>query len=140
MTENINQNPEQIARDRIDEMIREAGWEVQSKKKVDLSASKGVAVKEYQTDVGPADYVQLVDRKPVGIIEANREDEGHRLTVVEEQSSTYAKAKLKYLNNDPLPFVYESTGSITRFTDYRDPKPRGRYLNFGLLIFSIIQP
>jgi len=126
MTENINQNPEQIARDKIDEMLRQAGWEVQSKKKVDLSASKGVAVREYQTDVGPADYVLFVDRKPVGIIEAKREDEGHRLTVVEEQSSEYAKAKLKYLNNDPLPFVYESTGTITRFTDYRDPKPRGR--------------
>lgn len=26
----------------------------------------------------------------------------------------------------PLPFVYESTGSLTRFTDYRDPKPRSR--------------
>ncbi|HAQ71046.1 MAG TPA: restriction endonuclease subunit R, partial [Flavobacteriales bacterium] len=37
-------------------------------------------------------------------------------------------AKLKYLNNDPLPFVYESTGTLTRFTDYRDPKPRGRRL------------
>jgi len=22
--------------------------------------------------------------------------------------------------------VYESTGTVTRFTDYRDPKPRGR--------------
>ena len=126
MTENINQNPEQIARDKIDEMLREAGWLVQSKKKVDLSAGKGVAVREYQTDVGPADYVLFVNRKPVGIIEAKREDEGHRLTVVEEQSSNYANAKLKYLNNDPLPFVYESTGTITRFTDYRDPKPRGR--------------
>jgi type I restriction enzyme R subunit len=126
MTITPNQNPEQIARDKIDEMLREAGWLVQSKKKVDLSAGKGVAVREYQTDVGPADYVLFVDRKPVGIIEAKREDEGHRLTVVEEQSSNYANAKLKYLNNDPLPFVYESTGTITRFTDYRDPKPRGR--------------
>jgi len=126
MNENINQNPEQIARDKIDEMLGEAGWLVQSKKKVDLSAGKGVAVREYQTDVGPADYVLFVDRKPVGIIEAKREDEGHRLTVVEEQSSNYANAKLKYLNNDPLPFVYESTGTIARFTDYRDPKPRGR--------------
>jgi len=126
MTENSNQNPEQIARDKIDEMLQEAGWLVQSKKKVDLSAGKGVAVREYQTDVGPADYVLFVDRKPVGIIEAKREDEGHRLTVVEEQSKSYAEAKLKYLNNDPLPFVYESTGTITRFTDYRDPKPRGR--------------
>ena len=126
MSSTANQNPEQIARDKIDIMLREAGWTVQSKNKVDLSASRGVAVREYQTDVGPADYVLFVDRKPIGIIEAKREDEGHRLTVVEEQSSTYANAKLKYLNNDPLPFVYESTGTITRFTDYRDPKPRGR--------------
>lgn len=67
MTENINQNPEQIARDKIDVMLREAGWSVQSKSEVDLSASKGVAVREYQTDVGPADYVLFVDRKPIGI-------------------------------------------------------------------------
>lgn len=126
MSSSINQNPEQIARDKIDAMLREAGWTVQSKNKVDLSASKGVAVREYLTDVGPADYVLFVDRKPVGIIEAKREDEGHRLTVVEDQSANYANAKLKYLNNDPLPFVYEGTGTITRFTDYRDPKPRGR--------------
>ena len=25
-----------------------------------------------------------------------------------------------------MPFVYESTGALTRFTDYRDPKPRAR--------------
>ncbi|TDD75830.1 type I restriction endonuclease subunit R [Flavobacterium caseinilyticum] len=122
----INQNPEQIARDNIDKMLRNAGWVIQSKSTVNLAASKGVAVREYQTDIGPADYVLFVDRKPVGVIEAKKEEEGHRLTVVEEQSSEYAKAKLKYLNNDPLPFVYESTGIVTRFTDYRDPKPRGR--------------
>ena len=121
-----NQNPEQIARDKIDAILVKAGWVIQSKDKINLAANKGVAIREYQTDVGPADYVLFVDRNPVGIIEAKREDEGHRLTVVEEQSGDYAKAKLKYLNNDPLPFVYESTGTITRFTDYRDPKPRGR--------------
>ena len=126
MTDNINQNPEQIARDRIDKMLTDAEWTVQSKNKVDLSASQGVAVREYLTDVGPADYVLFVDRKPVGIIEAKREEEGHRLTVVEEQSKEYANAKLKYLKNDPLSFVYESTGIVTRFTDFRDPKPRGR--------------
>ncbi len=27
------------------------------------------------------------------------------------------------MNNDPLPFVYESTGDVTRFTDFRDLKP-----------------
>ena len=31
-----NQNPEQIARDKIDQMLVEAGWVVLSKGKVDL--------------------------------------------------------------------------------------------------------
>lgn len=30
----LNQNPEQIARDRIDEMLRQAGWAVQAKDKL----------------------------------------------------------------------------------------------------------
>ncbi|TVR42445.1 MAG: DEAD/DEAH box helicase, partial [Cryomorphaceae bacterium] len=127
MTSNVNQNPEQIARDQIDKMLGDAGWVVQSKSKVDLSAALGVAVREYQTDVGPADYVLFVNRKPIGVIEAKREEEGARLTAAEDQSAGYAQATLKYnLNKGPLPFVYESTGVLTRFTDYRDPKPRSR--------------
>lgn len=81
----VNQNPEQIARDKIDSMLIASGWDVQSKNKVNLSAKRGVAVREYQTDIGPADYILFVDRKPVGIIEAKREEEGHRLTVVQEK-------------------------------------------------------
>ncbi|MDF7807284.1 type I restriction-modification enzyme R subunit C-terminal domain-containing protein [Pontiellaceae bacterium B12219] len=130
----MNQNPEQIARDKIDKLLRAAGWQVQAKGAENPAAALGVAVREYQTDVGPADYVLFVDRKPVGVIEAKREEDGHRLTVVEEQSVGYAASKLKYLNNDPLPFVYESTGTLTRFTDYRDPKPRGR------TVFSFLKP
>lgn len=67
-----NQNPEQKARGIIDRMLVEAGWVVQSHIEVDLSAGRGVAVREYQTDVGPADYVLFADRKPVGVIEAKR--------------------------------------------------------------------
>jgi type I restriction enzyme R subunit len=98
MTNTINQNPEQHARDKIDAMLLAAGWVVQTRKKLDLSASLGIAVLEYQTDVGPADYVLFVDRKPVGIIEAKREEEGVKLTTVEEQSAGYAGSQLKYLN------------------------------------------
>lgn len=122
----LNQNPEQIARDEIDRLLIGAGWIVQSKDEIDINAEQGVAVREYQTDIGPADYVLFVDGKPVGIVEAKRADKGYQLTTVEDQSKGYATAKLKYLNNDSLPFVYESTGVITRFTNYNDPKPRGR--------------
>lgn len=121
-----NQNPEQKARDKIDRLLIASGWLVRDKKKKNISAGLGVAIREYQTDVGPADYVLFVDKKPVGIIEAKREEEGIHLTGVEDQSIAYANAKLRYLDNDPLPFVYESTGVITQFTDYRDPKPRSR--------------
>ncbi len=92
-----------------------------------MNAGIGVVVRYYLTQDGKeTDYVLFVDKKPVGVIEAKREEEGHRLTTVEEQSNDYALSKLKYLNNYPLPFVYESTGDLTRFTDYRDPKPRSR--------------
>jgi type I restriction enzyme, R subunit len=79
-------------------------------------------------------YVLFVDRKPVGVIEAKREEAGHQLITVEEQSGEYANSKLKYLNNEPLPFVYESTGVVTRFTDRRDPKPRSHP------VFSLHRP
>jgi type I restriction enzyme R subunit len=121
-----NQNPEQIARDQIDKQLLACGWVVQSKSKINLSENLGVAVREYQTDVGPADYVLFVDGKPVGVIEAKREEEGHKLSVHEDQAEDYATAKLKYLNNEKLPFVYLSTGEVSTLTDFRDPKPRAR--------------
>jgi type I restriction enzyme R subunit len=122
-----NQTPEQIARDRIDVMLGESGWVVQDKKAIDFSAGPGIAVREYQTDVGPADYVLFVDEAPVGVIEAKKAEMGEKITTVEEQTAGYAGAKLKWVqNNHPLPFLYESTGELTRFTDARDPKPRSR--------------
>ncbi len=121
-----NQNPEQIARDNIDKQLTACGWVIQSIKQVNLNAGIGVAVKEYLTDVGPADYVLFVEGKPCGVIEAKREEEGHRINVHERQGEEYANAKLKHLKNEPLPFVYISTGEVTRFTDFTDPKPRAR--------------
>jgi type I restriction enzyme R subunit len=113
MTTDKNQNPEQIARDKIDLMLKEAGWIVQSKNEVDLGAGRGVALREYQAETKFADYVLFLDKKPVGIIEAKKEDEGHKLTVAEDQAKEYSVAKLKYLDNDPLPFVFEHRNNYT---------------------------
>lgn len=123
----LNQNPEQKARDNIDKQLHQAGWVIQNKKQIKFDAGIGQAVREYQTDTGPADYILFVDRKPIGVIEAKEENHGHKITDVEKQTEEYAAAKLKWVNNnEPLPFLYESTGIITRFTDGRDPKPRSR--------------
>lgn len=130
-----NQNPEQVARDQIDAKLGEAGWVVQAKDAIDFGAGAGLAIREYQTDIGPSDYVLFVDQRAVGVIEAKPKDWGHKITTVEEQSGAYASATLKWVkNSEPLPFVYESTGVITRFTDGRDPRPRSRE------VFAFHQP
>ncbi len=127
MADTLNQTPEQKARDKIDKKLAAAGWNVQEKTKIDWNAAPGIAVRHYNTqDGGEADYVLFVDRNPRGIIEAKKDEAAYKLTIVEEQSGEYATSKLKYLDNEPLPFVYESTGELTRFTNYRDPKPRSR--------------
>lgn len=122
-----NKNPEQIARDEIDARLRASGWAVQDNRAIDHSAATGVAVREYKTSIGPADYVMFAEKRPLGVVEAKPESWGARITTVEEQSSGYAAAQLKWVKTaEPLPFIYESTGTITRFTDGRDPKPRSR--------------
>lgn len=123
-----NQNPEQIARDAIDAALAASGWVVQNKDAIDFHAGQGQAIREYTTDSGPADYVLFVDGQPVGVIEAKKETLGQNITTAEDQTADYSAAKLKWVqsNDVPLPFLYESTGVITRFTDQRDPKPRSR--------------
>jgi type I restriction enzyme R subunit len=122
----LNQTPEQQAREQIDLMLLQAGWVIQNKDEINFNAVTGIAIREFQTDVGPADYILFVDHHPLGVIEAKKEDEGQRLIFHEAQAEGYALSKLKYFDNEPLPFVYESTGTVTLFTDMRDPRPRSR--------------
>lgn len=121
--------PEAKARQLIDQKLEQAGWVVQDTKQLNLGAAPGVAVREYPTDTGPADYVLFVYRQAVGIIEAKRNEAGENITAVELQTERYAHSTLKWRkDNTPLPFLFESTGQIIRFTDGRDPYPRSREL------------
>ena len=121
--------PEAKARQAIDRKLEQAGWIVQDMKQLNLGAGSGVAVREYYTDTGPADYVLFVNRVAVGVVEAKRDDAGANLTVAEQQSARYANATLKWRTaNTPLPFLFEATGQIVHFTDGRDPAPRAREL------------
>lgn len=127
--------PEAQARQVIDERLRAAGWQVQDYARLNLAAAAGIAVREHPTDTGPADYVLFVHREAVGVIEAKRDDAGERLVVTESQTERYAHSRLKWRTGGrPLPFLFEATGQLTRFTDARDPEPRSRE------IFSFFRP
>lgn len=121
--------PETKARAQIDHKLEQAGWIIQDMKQLNLAAGVGVAVREYPTDTGPADYVLFVNRNAVGVIEAKKDSAGENLTAVESQTERYASANLKWRkDNTPLRFLFEATGQIIRFTDGADPAPRSREL------------
>ena len=127
--------PEAKARQQIDLKLEQAGWVVQDLKQIDPSAGVGIAVREYPTDTGPADYVLFVNRIACGVIEAKKDAAAENITAVEEQTERYAVASLKWRKDStPLRFLFEATGQITRFTDNTDPAPRSRE------IFNFFRP
>ncbi|MBK8945452.1 MAG: DEAD/DEAH box helicase family protein [Ignavibacteriae bacterium] len=118
--------PEQLARENIDDLLTKAGWKIQDVNHLNLGESLGVAIREYPTNSGPADYILFVERKAVGVIEAK--SEGTTLSGVSEQTYKYAanfKSEIPHVKL-PLPFLYESTGTETLFRDLRDPESRSR--------------
>lgn len=120
--------PEQVARERIDEALGPAGWLVQDFGQMNIHAGRGVAVREFPLAPGhgEADYLLYVDGQAVGVVEAK--PEGTTLTGVEPQSVRYSQGLPPTLPAPirPLPFLYESTGAETRFTNGLDPNPRSR--------------
>src|SRR6266705_1833501 len=119
--------PEEKARRLIDEGLTASGWIVQDRNELDLTVGKGIAVREFpmKSGFGFADYLLYLDRKALGAVEAKPHG---TLTGVEAQSAKYAAGLPDNLpaHRRPLPFLFESNGSVTYFTNGLDPTPRSR--------------
>src|ERR1700724_2830618 len=123
------ETPEQKARREIDADMTAAGWIVQDREHLDLTAGRGIAVREFpmKAGFGFADYLLYLDRKAVGAVEAKPEG---TLTGVEAQSAKYAAGLPDNLpaHRRPLPFLFESNGSVNYFPNRLDPIPRSRQI------------
>src|SRR5882672_3650102 len=121
------ETPEQLARRLIDATLIKAGWIVQDRDDIDLTAGRGIAVREFnmKSGFGFADYLLYIDRRAAGAVEAKATG---KLTGVEQQSAKYAAGLPEGLpaHRRPLPFLFESNGQVTYFTNGLDPKPRSR--------------
>ncbi|MEN8231752.1 MAG: DEAD/DEAH box helicase family protein, partial [Thermodesulfobacteriota bacterium] len=119
---------EEHAREKIDQLLKQAGWIIQDLKEANIHAGPGVAIREFtlKTGHGFADYLLYVDGKAAGVIEAKKV--GSTLTGVEIQSDKYSKGLPDGLPAwvRPLPFCYQSTGAETRFTNNLEPDSRSR--------------
>ncbi len=120
--------PEDEARDTIDAALEAAGWVVQDARQAQIHAARGVVLRNFplKTGHGFADYLIYLDGKAAGVVEAKKV--GATLIGVEAQTGKYSTGLPDHLPCafDPLPFLYESTGVETRFTNLLDPEPRSR--------------
>ena len=130
------QTPEDKAREQIEHQLIAAGWTVQDAKAMNLTAGRGIAIREFPlaSGHGEADYLLYGDRRALGVIEAKKE--GDTLTGVEVQTEKYGAGLPPSLPawQRPLSFLYQSTGVETRFTNALDTDPRSR------TIFTFHQP
>jgi type I restriction enzyme R subunit len=126
--------PEQQASREIDRQLVLCGWIIQDRRDMNISAGPGVAIREFPLVVGEADYLLYVDSKAAGTIEAKPDD--WTLSGVEPQSVKYVNAVPPGVPSHrlPLPFCYESTGKVTKFTNLIDPDARSRE------VFTFHQP
>ncbi len=90
------------------------------------SPRRGGARVRHEAPHGRADYLLFVDGTAAGVIEAKK---GGTLIGVEWQSAKYDDGlpdEIPTAIDGALPFVYESTGVETRFTNTLDPDPASR--------------
>jgi type I restriction enzyme, R subunit len=122
--------PEAKARDKIDSLLAQSGWLVQDREDMNLTASDGIAVREFKLEKGHGyvDYLLFVDGTALGVVEAK--PAGYSFTSVEIQAKKYVKGLPASLTapHKPLPFAYISTGDETVFINEVDPQPRSRQI------------
>jgi type I restriction enzyme, R subunit len=132
----MSDTPEARARQNVDQLLTNAGWVVQSRDETNITAARGVAIREFplKSGYGEADYLLYVDAIPAGVVEAKKE--GETLTSFEIQTEKYSVGLPDELKpyRKPLPFLYQSTGAETRFTNLLEPDARSRQ------VFSFHRP
>ena len=127
--------PEARARLDIDKMLEASGWIIQNRSEINLAAGRGIAVREFLLNGNKeVDYLLFADGQPLGVLEAKKA--GTPLIGIEPQNRDYAAELPDHVPAPirPVPFLYESTGVETQFTNALDPVPRSRE------VFAIHRP
>ena len=68
-------NPEDQAREHIDQALERVGWRVQDYKSANLHAGRGVVLRNFPlvSGHGFTDYLLYIDGQAAGVIEAKKE-------------------------------------------------------------------
>ena len=114
---------------RIDAALAQAGWEPIVRAGAERQHGL-IALEEYPTDNGPADYALFHREEPLAIVEAKKLAVGPQNVL--QQALRYAGG----LKNSPfdfngyhVPFVYSTNGELIYFQDLRQKNSRSRKIS-----------
>jgi type I restriction enzyme R subunit len=113
-------------RNRIDPKLKGSGWSVMPSTPLP-PAGPAQALEEYETNLGPADYVLADDGELVGVVEAKKLTVGPQGVL--PQAERYAKAipcDQPWQGRFGVPFLYSTSGEDTWFHDVRSSGNRSR--------------
>lgn len=125
-------NSEWLTRKRlIDPQLKAAGWKVTPyTSNLDLTNSGPLAIEEWPTDNGPADYALCVDGQILGIVEAKKLTLGPQnvLTQAERYSRGATSNSLNF-DGHRVPFLYSTNGEVIWHHDIRRSLNRSRRIS-----------
>lgn len=122
--------PEQKARVKIDQMLKDSGWTVVPRDDFTPDAVNAQAVEENLMKGNlEADYILYLDGKAIAVLEAKREENKLGLEVA-EQAQNYGNILPDWVQawKTPLPFIFLCNGNMLLFKDMREEKPSYKVL------------
>jgi type I restriction enzyme, R subunit len=117
-------------RSRIDPKLKAAGWDVVPAGSLQTTAGDRVAVEEFETAMGPADYALFDSGRCLGVAEAKKLTLGPQGVLVQaERYSRSIEGTPRYQGEFGAPFLYATNGEVLWFHDVRHPLNRSRQVS-----------
>jgi type I restriction enzyme R subunit len=115
---------------RIDPRLAAAGWTIAPADSLAAAGGKRLAIKEFATTNGPADYALIDGGQPIGVVEAKKLTLGPQGVLT--QAERYARGidqQPRYQGEFGVPFLYATNGEVLWFHDVRHPLNRSREIS-----------
>src|SRR6266508_2251478 len=125
-----NESERATRRSRIDPKLQAAGWKVVPSGSLLATTDDGLAVEEFETAAGPADYALFDGGRCLGVAEAKKLTLGPQGVLV--QAERYSKAidqTPRYQGEFGAPFLYATNGEVLWFHDVRHRLNRSRQVS-----------
>lgn len=124
-----NMKPDQIHQ-AVESLLKTADWSIQDHVEIDFKKSLGVAVRDFPLAraYGKVDYLLFLEGKAAGLIALQTEDKPLDGVPIDSEKYSRGLPFTLRLFTRPLPFLYQSSGFKTCFTNGFDPLPIPRNL------------